>query len=58
MRELILSIGAVAMVVMVVFVWSHTALTPSQASTVSTINPTDMMTNYKGTLPVEQWDAI
>jgi hypothetical protein len=59
MRKLLLSMGAIAIAVMVVFTWSHTALTPSQASTVSTsINPSDMTTNYKGTLPVEQWDAI
>jgi hypothetical protein len=58
MRKLLFSMGAIAIAVMVVFAWSHTALTPSQASTVTSINPSDMTTNYKGTLPVEQWDAI
>ena len=37
---------------------SLVAVAPLQATTVSSINPTDMMTNYKGPLPVEQWDAI
>jgi hypothetical protein len=58
MRKLVFLTGAIAIAVMVVFAWSHTALTPSQASTVTSINPSDMTTNYKGALPVEQWDAI
>jgi hypothetical protein len=58
MRKLHFSMGAIAIAVMVVFAWSHTALTPSQASTVTSIKPSDMTANYKGTLPVEQWDAI
>jgi hypothetical protein len=58
MRKLLFSMGAIAIAVMVAFAWSHTALTPSQASTVTSINPSDMTTHYKGTLPVEQWDAI
>ena len=59
MRKLFLSIGAMAIAVTAIFVWSHTTLRPLQASShVATINPTEMMTNYKGPLPVEQWDAI
>ena len=58
MRKLLFSMGAIAIAVMVVFAWSHTVLTPSQAGTAPSINPTEMMTNYKGTLPVEQWEAI
>jgi len=58
MRKLAFSIGAVAIAFMAAFAWSHTVLTPSQAGTAATINPTEIMTNYKGTLPVEQWEAI
>ena len=43
---------------MVTFAWSQTVLAPSQAGTVTSISPTDMMANYKGSLPVEQWEAI
>jgi len=46
---------------MVAFAWSHTVLTPSQAgiaTSINSINPTDMMSNYKGALPLEQWEAI
>ena len=50
--------GAIAIAFMVAFAWSHTVLAPSQAGTATSINPTDMMSNYKGTLPVEQWEAI
>ena len=58
MRKLVCSIGALAIAFMVAFAWSHTALTRSQAGIASSINPTEMMSNYKGTLPVEQWEAI
>ncbi len=58
MRKLVLSAGAIAIAFMVAFAWSHGVLTPSQAGTVTSINPTEMTTNYKGTLPVEQWEAI
>jgi hypothetical protein len=58
MRKLVFSMGAIAIAFMVAFAWSHTVLAPSQASTVTSINPTEMMTNYKGPLPVEQWEAI
>ena len=58
MRKLALSVGALAIAFMVAFVWSQTVLTPSQAGMAASINPTDMMSNYKGTLPVERWEAI
>jgi hypothetical protein len=58
MGKLFFSIGAIAIAVTALFVWSHTVLTPLQASPASSVNPTDMMTSYKGPLPVEQWDAI
>ena len=58
MRKLVFSMGALAIAFMVAFAWSHTVLTPSQAGIATSINPTDMLTNYKGTLPVEQWEAI
>ena len=58
MRKLVCSMGAIAIAFMVAFAWSHTVLAPSQAGTAMSINPTDMMTNYKGSLPIEQWEAI
>ena len=58
MRKLVLSIGALAIAAMVAFAWSHTVVTPSQAGVTGSINPTDMMSNYIGTLPVERWEAI
>jgi hypothetical protein len=58
MRKLVLSIGAVAIAFMVAFAWSHTVLTPSQASVATSINPTEMLSNHKGKLAVEQWEAI
>jgi hypothetical protein len=58
MRKLVLSIGALAIAFMVAFAWSHTVLTSSQAGIAASINPTDMMSNYKGTLPIEGWEAI
>jgi hypothetical protein len=57
MRKLLFSTGAIGIAVAALLVWSH-ALTPLQATPASSISPTDMMTNYKGALPVEQWDAI
>jgi hypothetical protein len=58
MRKLFFSIGAIAAAATAVFVWSHTVLTPTQASYVSSINPTELLANYKGPLPVESWDAF
>ena len=58
MRKLVFSVGALAIAFMVAFAWSNTVLTPSQAGMTTSINPTEMMSNHKGTLPVEQWEAI
>jgi hypothetical protein len=58
MRKLVLSIGALAIAFAVAFAWSNTVLTPSQAGITTAINPTEMMSNYKVTLPVEHWEAI
>ena len=59
MRKLFFSIGAIAAGFMAVFIWSHTALTPTQASPhISSINPTELMANFTGPLPIEGWDAI
>ena len=58
MRKLALSAGALAIAFMVAFAWSQTVLTPSQAGVAGSINPTEMMSNYEGKLPVEQWEAI
>ena len=57
MRKLVFSIGALAIAFMAAFTWSQTT-TPSQAGISGSINPVEMMTTYKGTLPIEQWDAI
>jgi len=56
MRKLFLSIGAIAIAATAIFVWSNTTLRPLQAGHTSTINPTEMAMNYKGPLPVEQWN--
>ena len=37
--------------------WSH-SVTPLQAITASSINPTEMMAAYNVPLAVEHWDAI
>ena len=37
---------------------AHYAPLSASESTSSTINPTEMMMNYKGPLPVEEWNAI
>ena len=58
MRKLALSIGALAIAFMVAFAWSQTVPTPSQAGVAASINPTEIMLNHKGALPIEQWEAI
>jgi hypothetical protein len=58
MRKLFFSIGAIAAAATAALVWSHTILTPTQASSVSSINPTELLASYKGPLPVENWDAF
>jgi len=57
MRKLVFSIGALAIAFTAAFTWSQTT-TPSQAGVSGSIHPIEMMANYKGTLPVEQWDAF
>jgi hypothetical protein len=57
MRKLIFSTGAVGIALAALLFWSQT-VSPLQATPASSINPTDMMTNYKAPLPMEQWDAI
>ena len=37
--------------------WSH-SVTPLQATTASSINPTERMATYNVPLAVEHWDAI
>jgi hypothetical protein len=58
MSKLFFSIGAIAAAATAIFVWSHTMLSATQASNVSSINPTELLANYKGPLPVESWDAF
>ena len=58
MRKLVLSIGALTIAFMVAFAWSSTVLTPSHAGITASNNPTEIMSNYKVMLPVEQWEAI
>jgi hypothetical protein len=70
MRKPIYSIGAIVIAAGAVYVWSHTALVPLQASSASSISlnqkvaskattpisPTDMMMNHNGPLPAENWE--
>ena len=58
MRKLFFSIGAIAATAAAVLVWSHTMSTPTQASFGSSINPAELLANYTGPLPVENWDAF
>jgi hypothetical protein len=63
MRKMIYVVGAVAIAVVATgYVWSHSTQIPSlqrvMATEASMISPTEMMTNYKRPLPVEQWDAF
>ena len=58
MRKLFFSIGAIAAAVTAVFIWSHTMATPTRAGQVSSINVAELMANYTGPLPAEQWDAF
>ena len=69
-RKPIYSIGAIVIAAAAVYVWSHTALVPLQASSASSISlnqavaseattpisPTDMMMNHNGPLPAENWE--
>ena len=58
MRKLFFSIGAIAAAVTTVFIWSHTMATPTRAGQVSSISVAELMANYTGPLPAEQWDAF
>jgi hypothetical protein len=58
MRKLFFSIAAIAAAAAAMFIWSHTMSTPTQASYVSSINPTELLASYTGPLPVENWDAF
>jgi hypothetical protein len=58
MRKLFFSIGAIVAAATAIFVWTHTMLSPTQASYVSSINPTELLASYTGPLPVENWDAF
>jgi hypothetical protein len=58
MRKLFFSIGAIVAAATALFVWAHTMLSPTQASYVSSINPTELLASYTGPLPVENWDAF
>ena len=57
MRKLFFSTGAIGIAFAALLVWLH-PVTPLQATPALSLSPTDMMTNYKGPLPLEQWDAI
>ena len=54
MRKLVFLTGPIAFAFLVVFSWSQ----GEESSVVTSINPTGMTVNYKGSLPVEQWDAV
>jgi len=58
MRKLFFSIGAIAAAVTTGFIWSHTMATPTRAGQVSSISVAELMANYTGPLPAEQWDAF
>lgn len=58
MRKLFFSIGAITVAAAALFVWSHAMSTPTQASHVSSINPTALLASYTGPLPAESWDAF
>jgi hypothetical protein len=58
MRKLFFSIGAIAAAVTTVFIWSQTMATPTRAGQVSSISVAELMANYTGPLPAEQWDAF
>ena len=58
MRKLFFSTGAIAAAAIAVMFWSHAMSTPTQASNVSSINPTELLAAYTGPLPLEKWDAF
>ena len=58
MRKVFFSIGTTAAAVAAIFVWSQAVLSPTQASHVSSIDPSALMASYTGPLPAEQWGAF
>jgi hypothetical protein len=64
MRKMIYLVGAVAIAVVAAgYVWSPSTQIPSPQRVMATeaasmISPTEIMTNYKRPLPVEQWHAF
>lgn len=58
MRKLFFSLCAIGFAVTALSVWIHTSPAPVHAGQVTSINPTEMTTNYKGSLPVEAFEAI
>ena len=64
MRKALYSIGIVTLAAAAIFVWSRTALAPSQAdiSTVgvaqrAAVSPAEMMRDFNTPLPSQHWDA-
>ena len=58
MRKPIYLTGTCALFVAVaIFVWSQNALVFSRTTTPA-MSPTEMMTDLKNPLPIEQWDAF
>jgi hypothetical protein len=58
MRKLMLLTTATVIACATIFVWSHSLIATTQASSAQSISPTDMLHTYKGPFTVEQWDAI
>ena len=59
MFKLLFSTGTIGLGIAVaaLIAWSH-SVTPLQATTASSINPTELMVTYSTPLAIEQWDAI
>lgn len=59
MFKIFFSTGTISLGIAVaaLIAWSH-SVTPLQATTASSISPTEMMATYNVPLAVEQWDAI
>jgi hypothetical protein len=59
MFKLLFSTGTIGLGIAVaaLIAWSH-SVTPLQATTAASINPTELMAAYGTSLTIEQWDAI
>ena len=59
MFKLLFSTGTISLGIAAaaLIAWSHT-VTPLRATTLSSINPSEMMATYNAPLAAEQWDAI